>query len=263
MKVIHKPPITTCVALLFATVLLLASCETYHFENPLPSDAKNIYEFPKEFRGIWLVKDGILTIGKNFFEISSRDTGRIVNGIWNFPRDTGRVEHLRRVVFDSLGRPWDTISNYIIKANRIYPLGDNKLEKGQPFLIKGDTIYYISETFRTELNSNIFLRRISDTYYIFNMREGEAFEMQDHWWQIALMNKDDNGTIVISDLKNTKGKSGSRTELLGKQHLIEALSNDYYYSGNLNKKDIQKMIRDSVFTDHFIKLKESMRIRQK
>jgi len=163
--------LTTSVVLLLAPILILQSCEVYHFENPLPTDASNVYEFPKEFRGAWVVDKDTITIGKNFFEVSSVETAKIFNGIWNRQQDSARhnrnedkvrYDHLKEVVVDSLGHPKDTVVRYIFKGKKIYHVTEEGIEKGWPFVIKGDTIYCVQKAIlRVDLNTSFFLRQVT------------------------------------------------------------------------------------------------------
>lgn len=246
---------------LLTIAFLLNSCDRkqYHFTRPQPVDAASIYEFPKAFRGIWIEGDDTTIIGKDYYKRTSTKKNVIVPGLWLDPTVTKGFEKqdsvemkkmlkryanyhsFKRIKYDSLHNPIDTIPGYIIKDNRIYENdGQSLLEMGFPFVRKGDTIYFTSrKRDGLQLGRDIFLRRISESYYILNVANEFPEAATDQWWQIILL-ENTGKRIVVNFLKAEVEDDPGFIHKSG--------ADDYYLDSRWTKQDMLKRIRAGDFS---------------
>ena len=157
---------------LMAVLVLLTtlmSCTSVFFDYPQPVNSKNIESVPVEIQGYW-------TDASNYKEsikidqTSFRKTSTEQNQIYKPEADTSR--HFR------------------ITDTEIYLLSENK-DKGYPYRLSNDTIYYDQyheETF--VLSDSVLLRRAKNCY-VLNTRK-------NNWWEIFFIRKNKNGEISIS-----------------------------------------------------------------
>lgn len=240
---------------LLVIAFLLSSCDrkNYHFTRPQPVDAANIYAFPKAFRGIWIEADDTTVVGKDYYKRTSIKKNVIVPGVWLDPTVTKVFETLdsvekkkmikryanyhsfNKIQYDSLHNPIDTIPGYILKDNRIYEKhDDSQLEMGFPFVKKGDTIYFTSmRKDGLQLGRDIFLRRISESYYVLNIADEFPEGLTDQWWQIILL-ENTGKRIVVNFLK------AEVEDYPGFIHKSGA--DDYYLDSQWTKQDMLKRI---------------------
>jgi hypothetical protein len=247
-----------------AGLTFLTSCEGNHFANPLPIDSKNLYEVPPVLRGnIMDDNDSLVAyhLGKNYITlmIKERKTNKIFNGIWFHPKDTmtstdtaalkkisqyPSYESVYTIRFDSLHHPIDTIKKYIMKENKIYEISSNGIEPGFPYALKGDTIYVTPEPQKVFLGTGAFFRKVADNLYLINIRDSEVEIGSIHWWQIRLLEKRKDGKIILYEWSDQIEKDSS---------LIYSYSDHNYFDSQWTKKDILRLLKDSVFVATNIK----------
>ncbi len=239
-----------------AGLSILTSCEGNHFANPLPVDSKDIYEVPTALRGTLIdYKDGSETfvLDKNSITFPAKETTKIINGIWFHPRDTMSLadtaawkkvndlpEYISRysLKYDSTKKTTDTTENYILKGNKIYKILSDGIDHGNFYTLTGDTIYMTHEPRKIILGTGAFLRKVTDDLYIINIRESELGIGTIHWWQIRLLKKSKDGTIIFYDWSDEIEKDSS---------LIYSKSDHNYFDSQWTKKDILKLINEGFF----------------
>jgi hypothetical protein len=223
------------------------SCDTYHFAAPLPTDAVNIYSFPKEALGMWTdeVDHDTVVIKKRVVEFHSYEKQFIIFpfGAWKNVLDIpGGFTSFKSVKYDSGLKRLDTVSNYIIKNNLIYEK-KNGLQGGCPFTRKNDTlISSCKKKFVLELGEKFFLRKITDQQYMLNIHESIVIKPESEWWQILLMEMESNKRIKTyfpnSDLKKEPS-------------LIYQIADEFYFTSSWTKADIQKKIQEKLFSNKY------------
>ena len=242
-----------------AASVLFCSCSTFLFSRPQPVDAVNIYEFPTKFRGSWIEKSDTITIGNDYFRMTNyQEPTKIVNGIYVNPADAMAIQKgdtaalrkrnkaskyfqsLQSVSYNSLGNPIDTVTNYIIKGNRIYEIGPGGLWQGFPFVLKDDTIYtrkLVPTQF--ELGRNAFLREVTKDQYIVNISGGIIQDRtHDGWWQLYLLERTSDGKIYVRGIDRKK---------LGVAEMIYSKEDCYYFDNRWTKGDLRKLIQEGIF----------------
>ncbi len=234
--------ILACVQFLIA----LASCDTYHFSYPQPSDASNLVQFPSEARGVWVDEQDhdTVVIGKKIIEFRSFEKQTIIMpfGKWEgiMDRPSGHYS-FKRFKYDTSLRMLDTVSNYVIKDNLIYEI-KNGLQQGCPFTIRNDTIFSACKnSFTLELGKKFFLRKIAKSQYIINIHESLVIRPESDWWQILYMQTDKNKIETYFPnvaIKNDKG-------------LIYENSDEYFFSTRWTKKDIDQKITEGLFSNKY------------
>lgn len=174
--------------LLSGIIYTATSCDAIYFTSPQPFNTKNIYEFPKEYRGYW-VNDGDTTIiGKNYF-----------------------IHKEYKQTHSIAKKEIDTSTIYILKNNKIYikeKYEDILLTEGFPYQQQNDTIYFKArEIIKLSLGYETFLRKV-DQYYILNTSNTTT------WWTLYLIKKTLDNTLEISILKEEDLKSNSNFETI-------------------------------------------------
>ena len=232
-------------SLVIYLILSLTSCEMYHFEKPQPVDGENIYQFPKEFRGSWQddKRESIVTIGKNEFSIAGGDAMKVVNAISN-RRDTAwNRYYLKTIRFNKETNRNDTVVNYVLKSGKIYEIRQGGLERGFPYVLKNDTLYFKKEIFvEFELNRKSFLRKLTDTSYILNLHEESLGPLMEGrtgpWWQIVLLEKMNDGKIKFRQVDVLVKENSSR---------IYSKGDDYYFDVSWTRQDLLKLVNRGLF----------------
>jgi hypothetical protein len=195
-------------------LIVLASCDAHHFEYPLPTDEKNIYNFPKSLQGKWyehgnlaliIQKKSISLINDKFEPLA------IYNGFIDSSRVKKEKYSLGQIWFNKMKNRADTIRHFVAKDDKIYRLKSGGLEFGRKFKLKGDTLYTNVDStdykFEFKLGEDNFLRKLTADQYVLNMREGNLMsgilnEHQGIWFQIYLLKADKDGSLQISIPEN-------------------------------------------------------------
>ena len=207
------------IILLIGFLPLIISCDNVYISTPQPVDSKNIYLFPREFRGVWTCEENKVIIEKDYFKYAQNSEYKVSK------------------------QEIDTSSSYVLKDNKIYIIDNEKWEisDGLPFKLEKDTIYYqLPEVTEIPLGKNAFLRKVKNNY-ILNIKQ------KNEWWELVLINKDKNGNIIavrldIKDLeKNKKFKN---------IHIFKSEnSRSDYIEANWTKRELLEMINKGVFSD--------------
>jgi hypothetical protein len=223
--------------ILFAASFFLFSCDTYNFSRPQPVDKENIYNFPKDYLGSWLStdtsdKDTHLEyhIHKNNVLFITHSLEPVLKGAWpkinskgEYILAPGLMQTMETIQYDSLKKPADTTTNYLFRNNKIYAIDNNGLSKGYDFKTEGDTINILRyDTTFVDLGANAFLRKLSKTMYVFNIRNTILGE-NNTWWRIMLLEKNDKQSFRIWVCSSQKSEFPS---VFYKQHYD---GSDRYY----------------------------------
>ncbi len=166
-----------------SSIFSLIACDPIYFTNPQPFDAKNIYEFPKEYRGLWVVEGDSTIIGENYFILKE------------YKQTIGIAK-----------KEIDTSSTYILKNNKIYikkKYADINLSEGFSYKLQNDSVLFNSrDIYKVSLSYDTFLRKV-DEYYILNTSNTST------WWNLYLIKKTTKNILEVyvlaeDDLQNTK-----------------------------------------------------------
>ena len=235
-------------------ILFFSSCDTYNFSQPQPADKENIYEFPKDFQGYWILdkEDESVNIGiRNVEFIEDHYTEKIVKGAWprlddkgnfiNSPFDNGGLKTIR---YNSLKRPIDTINNYLVRGNYIYHT-DSKglLEKGYHYRVDNDTIIVsIDDTTLLDLGRNAFLRKLNNKYYVLNINNSIIGDLNNgdinRWWQVLILDKKDKAHINVWYLTEKFEQLPS---------MFYNHDGFYYFDGKWTTADMMRLLHEGNF----------------
>ena len=202
--------------LLVLTVLISVifySCDSYNFTEAQPADKENIYVFPEDFLGSWLVKDegmeDYYVVNKKNVLVITHDKLKIVKGAWPKLNEKGDTlmpppafKPFKAIVYDSLYKRMNTIDNYVLNKNKIYEVGDRRfLGKGYSYKTDNDTIIVFTiDTTIIDLGQNVFLRQLNKNFYVFNVRNTvlgkDAAEISD-WWRVMILEIKEDKTFNI------------------------------------------------------------------
>lgn len=214
------------IVLLLATSCLLVSCDQFYFSDPLPTDAKNSYEFPREARGSWDEEGDSIVIGKNY----------LLNVGY----------HEKKVALSEVR----SSSRYQLKGNKVYVVDEDKglkAKRGFPFKAKRDTIFYLeAEVFELTLGPETFLRK-GEQVYLLNSRHG------NQWYEIFIIDLNDPEKIIIRYL------NADDLDQLTNIERLHTAQNQYFLEANWTKRDITTLIQKGVFSDTLLVLHRKKR----
>lgn len=230
-------------------IISISSCDTFNFSQPQPIDKENIYEFPKEMQGYWDDKDENETIrinANNVEFIKYLDSERIVRGAWlQLSAKESSIERPflynteKTIHYDSLKKPIDTITNYIVRGQYIYNVQyDGSLENGYPFMVDKDTIIILKrDTFFIDLGKNAFLRKLTEKFYVLNINNSILNLFKDSnkpWWQVIILER--NGKELNE--WNWTGKIADRPSMFYEQ------SGNYYFDSKWTTDEMMQLINN-------------------
>jgi metal-sulfur cluster biosynthetic enzyme len=215
------------ISLIIGIGFLFVSCDQFYFSTPQPIDAKNIYEFPKEFRGVWSDNLDSIIIGKDYYlNIENR-----------------KVNVSKKEV--------DTSSSYIIYENKIYKIDkeDEMLNEGYHYSIENDIITYLKrEVSEIELGRKAFLRKLGNKYVV-NIKN------ENQWWNIYLIEKTKDGGILLKILNNYN------LEKIEDVKYIYSSDHNFYLNVNWTKDELLKLINKGAFSDTVMILEKDCSIK--
>jgi len=249
---IQKTRLLTQISLIIGSMLTLFSCEPNYYSNPLPIDAKNIYEFPVIFRGEYKNDSEAYLIDKKSIKSAKHNSIKVIKGIYVNPADTIPYQNdstawkkkfkaekpfqsTHSIRFDSLHHPIDTVMNYLVKEKRIYRVDhDGTLDQGYEYTSIGDTLYYKTRDFEIKLGTFAFLRKVSNTVYALNLREQTDWDQYlSTWWTIIILEKIPSGEILSRGLNKEAQKAS-----------IYHANNHVYFDVQWTKKDLLNSIKN-------------------
>ena len=213
------------IILIIAFIPLIISCDNVYISAPQPVDSKNIYLFPKTYRGVWTCEADTIIIEKDYFKY---------------------IEHSEKMV---LKHDMDSFSSYVLKDNKIYIIDKEQKEisEGFPYKLKNDTIYYQERiVMEIALAKKAFLRKVKKNY-ILNFKEG------NQWWQVVIIRKDKIGNIIIGKLDNdVVGKFSNYKHIYSFKAKYDRFD---FIEANWTKMELLEMINKSVFSDTLVILR--------
>ena len=201
---------------------LFASCHTYYFTTPQPVDGRNIYKFPRKYRGQWSGEVDTIILSKNYYSYTSCQNVSI-------PKTEADTSATIKII-DSLV--------YVFDEN-IKP----DLIGAYPYTIKNDTIFYqIQESLKIFFGPEAVLRKVANGYILSNLTESKK------WWTCSYISKKQNGDIVITSLNNDM--------------MAKIPQNNFYYNSEYShylnvswtKNEWNKLIAEGYFLDTLIVL---------
>jgi len=246
-----------CQVMVIGIIAAFSSCDSYNFSKPQPVGKTNIYEFPNELRGKWYVKDEsdnqFYYFNKNYVLLVLSDNERIVNGAWPKLDATGKeipvpafYKSVETIIYDSLKKPADTVTNYLFNKGLIYEIADSKfLKKGYSFKMEKDTIVVAkNDTICIDLGQNAFLRQLNRNTYMLNIRNsvlGEDASDYSYWWRLVILErKSDN----YYNLWECTPKTG---ELPCRFFAGNSKGNLYYFDCQWTSEEVLRMMNEEYF----------------
>lgn len=208
------------IILIIGVLPLMISCGEVFISTPQPVDSKNIYLFPRGYRGMWTCEADTVIVGKDYFKSIQYSDEKVSK------------------------QEADTSSSYLLKDNKIYTIntkGESRFKGGFPYKLKNDTIYFQeSEVMEIALGKRAFLRRVKKNY-ILNIKQ------ENQWWQVILIKKDEIGNIIVGelDMDDLEKYTNYKHIYTFEYRYLE----DDYIEANWTKKELLEMINKGSFLD--------------
>jgi len=140
-----------------AAILSLASCVSIYFNNPQPTDARNIKNFPRKIRGTWIEDGDTTTIRKRTFR-----------------KVEWAVESISKAEFD-------TTQSLVVKGDKIFDLESDSVQ-GYYYELREDSFFVkIPQITRYELGEGVLFRRVSKRYFTLSINTDSI------WWNVYLI----------------------------------------------------------------------------
>jgi len=180
------------------------SAITYGIDFTVPVNGKGGYLFNTEYdRGNKMTLENtkedtnFYCIYKNYMILVFSEKEKIITGAWpklirknEFMYPPKRFGHQYEIKYDSLNKPVDTISKYIISGNRIYEKDEDRyLSRGYDFTRVKDTITILKkDSVYIDLGQNAFLRKLTDSIYVLNINNTIlALGEREDWWRLIIL----------------------------------------------------------------------------
>ena len=175
----------------------------------------------------------------------------VLKGAW--PRLDGKGGFLypgdlatqKKITYDTLRRPVDTVDNYIVSGEYIYEVQvDGFLSRSYPYRSNGDTMIVLTkDTICIDLGQNAFLRKLSDHLYALNMRT-RILGTESDWWQVRLVQRTSDNHLkmwtcnsAVASLPSMFYHAGT-----GKDH-----GDSYYLDSKWTSEQMLKLISEGYF----------------
>ena len=196
-------------------LVISSACSQQYFDQPQPTDARNIYAFPEPFQGIWTDGKDSLIVAKYFFA---------------------------NIEYSDLSLPYtkrDTTAYALFKGGKAYPFDSARQQVigvGRSFEIRNDSIYYeIRDVLEVQLGRKAFLRQVGDQF-VLNVK-GE-----NGWWELFLMGVTDQQKVVVTY---------PSIDAMIEQGIDPILSNteEDYFEVQWSTKQFEQLIENNIFSD--------------
>lgn len=195
----------------------------YGVEFSVPLDGKGGDHFNTEndqqnnMKSVKVVGDsGFYCIYRDYLVMVFVEKEKIITGAWPKLNNKNELVYppqgfgsLYEINYDSLNKPLDTVSNYIISGNKIYekepdrfllPGYDHTREKDTITILRKDSLYI-------DLGQNAFLRQLTDSLYVFNINNSIlGLDKGEKWWKLFILEISGNGKINQWECNNKTGE---------------------------------------------------------
>lgn len=164
------------------------------------------------------------------------------SGAFVYPPDS--YKSFQTIRFDSLQKPIDTIPNYLMDNNNIYEVTeDGKLGKGYQYKLDKDTIIlFKNEEVIIDLGRNAFIRKLKNDLYVINIMNS-IMGQDNPWWQITIVEKNENGHLNIWDCN---GKLKKHPSMFYTPDNSKGYGN-YYFNSKWSTNDILHLMDEGYF----------------
>jgi len=187
-------------------------------------------------------------IKKNYALFIMHTREKIAIGGWPKIGDNGDLIYppfynsLKKIEYDSLRKPIDTLDKYLFRGDNIYEIGDERfLGKGYHYYFDKDTVVVIkNDTICVDLGQNAFLRRLDKNFYVLNIRNSILGE-DNSWWRFMILEIRDENSFNIWECS-------SKTAKLPCMFYDEASKLDiFYFDCNWSSPEMLKLLHEGYF----------------
>lgn len=245
----------TILPALIICAFVLASCSSYYFAAPQPTDRPDLRSLPRQLRGAWWAMQdeetppdysvpANYTVERRRIRITETDSATFIDRILTLEEaadttreragDTGYSGVQR---FDSAVGTLDTAINLIVQGALAYPVDDDGIGRGYPYSRSGDTIRFVRrDTTLWELGHHLRVRKIEKDRWALNFLDGERHEARG-WWLLLIAERRGDTVYLHSASERMKNHPS----------LVGVKDNRYHFNLDLRAADIGRFLRDSLF----------------
>jgi hypothetical protein len=155
-------------------ILCLASCVSIYFNNPQPTDAKNIKNFPRKIRGTWIEDGDTTSIRKKTFR-----------------KVEWEVKSISKAELD-------TTQSLVVKGDKIFDVESDSVQ-GYYYEFRDDSFFVnIPQITMYELGEGVLFRRVSKSYFTLSINTDSI------WWNVYLIEILPDESILVKYPKKSE-----------------------------------------------------------
>lgn len=245
---------------LVVAAIALASCSSYYFAAPQPTDRRDLKTIPRELRGKWWAMEDAetppdystpahYTVERKSIRVIETDSAAFIDRVLTLGEaaDTTReradeMEYSGIQRLDTTDGTLDTAIHLIIRGGLAYPVDDNGIGRGYPYSRSGDTIRFVKrDTVVHELGHYLRVRKIEKGRWALNFLDGDQHEARG-WWLVLIAEQ--RGDTVYLHAAADKMKTHPS--------LVGVKDNKYHFALDMRAADIRNLMRDSLFEPGFM-----------
>ncbi|NDC78502.1 MAG: hypothetical protein EBZ67_11610 [Chitinophagia bacterium] len=250
----------TVLPTLVLAALSMASCSSYYFAAPQPTDRRDLRTMPRQLRGAWWSMEdeetppdysapANYTVERKRIRVIETDSAVFIDRVLTLEEaaDTTR-ERLYDMSYsgiqrlDTVNGTLDTAINLILKGGLAYPVDDKGIGRGYSYSKSRDTIRFVKQdTTIHELGHYLRVRNIEKGLWTLNFLDGDQHEARG-WWLILIA--EHRGDTVY--LHSAVEKMQDHPSLIGEKN------DKYYFTLDMRAANIKTMLRDSLFAPAFV-----------
>jgi len=136
-------------------------------------------------------------INKKYVLIIIKEEEKLVKEAWPKYQPGKGFSHLpvniysfQKIQYDSLNKPVDTVDRYIVRGKLIFEKNENGyLGRGYAYkMINDTTVINKLDSITIDLGQNAFLRKLTDSIYVFNFHRASLFgDEGGAWWNVIIL----------------------------------------------------------------------------
>lgn len=219
-------------------LIMYSSCVSIYFNQPQPTDSKDLEKIPRNLRGIWVQNKDTVFVGKNVFRQIEWESNA-----------------MSKQEIDSNG-------SIVIRESKIYDIENDSLT-GYNFVERNDSVFIdIPGEFRFQLGEYAKLRVCTNKYYLVNIRKDSI------WWDTYLVEKQKNKILVrypnsmdIKILESTLNMSNIEQQIPEDEEAMSSLVLQDYWCVGMKSKELFRFINAGGFSDTVLVLDKKYRIK--
>jgi len=251
---------TNIIPLLTIAGLVLASCSSYYFASPQPTDRRDLTTIPRQLRGAWwslededtppdYASPANYTVERKRIRVIKSDSLTYIDRVLTLEEaaDTTRdisydSQYSGIQSLDTLSGSFDTTINLILSGSLAYPVDNKGIGRGHPYSRSGDTIRLVKrDTTIHDLGHYLRVRKIEKSRWALNFLDGDQREAKGWWLVLIAEHRGDTAYMysAVERMDNHPSRIGQKDD-------------KYYFNLDMRAAEMGNLTRDSLFAPTFL-----------